>query len=281
MHRSWSSVCLNHYIASLKTILPKHHVESGARTFTPSKQISGQSAHGTGLIKNYFDTIDNGVENLDFAHDQVDIQRQEKTSILANSLLVRKCKKLSQFSTCTESVLYTTTDSSKIQLLKLCSQAEVHLYFLNQFLNGLLPQQNLGQILVQAVKPGGKYLNDLSSQYKMKELPPIQRSILLSDGITDMPVTCFNLLEQIRSFLDDQLLMTQDNCLFSFKVPYAIQMEADVRGDLNQSWFWYETQRAQCTSCSDFFAPIVVFIDSTLVNRYGKVNVEPIMFTWS
>ena len=115
----------------------------------------------------------------------------------------------------------------------------------------------------------------------MKELPPIQRSILLSDGITDMPVTCFNLLEQIRSFLDDQLLMTQDNCLFSFKVPYAIQMEADVRGDLNQSWFWCKAQRAQCTSCSDFFAPIVVFIDSTLVNRYGKVNVEPIMFTWS
>ena len=41
-----------------------------------SKQVSGQSAHGTGLIKNSFDTIENGVENLDFAHDQVDIQRQ-------------------------------------------------------------------------------------------------------------------------------------------------------------------------------------------------------------
>ena len=52
-----------------------------------------------------------------------------------------------------------------------------------------------------------------------------------------------------------------------------------MRGDLNQSWFWYEIQRAQCTSCSDFFAPIVVFIDSTPVDMYGKVNVEPIMFT--
>ena len=130
MHRSWNSVCLNHYIASLKTVLPKHHVDSGTRTFTLSTQISGQSAHGTGLIKNNSDTIEKGVENLDFAHDQVDIQRQEKTSLLANSPLARKCKKSSKFSMCTHSVFYTTTDSSKIQLSKkLCSQAEVPLYF--------------------------------------------------------------------------------------------------------------------------------------------------------
>ena len=71
----------------------------------------------------------------------------------------------------------------------------------------------------------------------MKEHQPIQRSILLSDGITVMPVTCFNFLEQIRSFLDDHWPMTQENCLFSFKDPCAIQIETDVRGDSNQSWF--------------------------------------------
>ena len=67
--------------------------------------------------------------------------------------------------------------------------------------------------------------------------------------------------------------------MYSFKDPCAIQMVTDVRGDLNQSRFWYETKRAQCTTCSDFFAPLVVFIDSTPVDMYGKVNVEPIMFT--
>ena len=134
MHRSWNSVCLNHYIASLKTILPKHHVESGTRTFNLSKQISGQSDHGMGLIKNNFDTIENGVESLDFPHDKVDIQSQEKTSLLGNSPLARKCKNSSQFSTCTDSVLYTITDSSKIQLLKLCTHAEVPLYFFESVL---------------------------------------------------------------------------------------------------------------------------------------------------
>ena len=200
MHRSWISVCLNHYIASLKTILPKHHVESGTRMFTLSTQISGQSAHGMGLIKNNLDTIENGVENLDFPHDQVDIPRREKTLLLANSPLARKCKSSSQLRTCTDSALYATADSSKIQLLKLCSQAKVPLYFFESVLKGAAALSKSGADFSAGCQTQEKYLNDLSSQYKMKQLQPIQRSILLSDGVTVMPVTCFNSLEQIRSF---------------------------------------------------------------------------------
>ena len=37
--------------------------------------------------------------------------------------------------------------------------------------------------------------------------------------------------------------------------------------------------RVQYTTCCDFFAPLVVFIDSTPVDMYGKVNVESVMFT--
>ena len=43
--------------------------------------------------------------------------------------------------------------------------------------------------------------------------------------------------------------------------------------------FWYKTQRAQCTTFCDFFAPLVVFIVSAPVYMYGKVNVERIIFT--
>ena len=51
------------------------------------------------------------------------------------------------------------------------------------------------------------------------------------------------------------------------------------KSDLNQSRLWHETQMAKCTSISDFFAPLEVFIDSTQVDMYGKVTVEPFMFT--
>jgi hypothetical protein len=52
-----------------------------------------------------------------------------------------------------------------------------------------------------------------------------------------------------------------------------------VRSDLSQSWIWYETQRAQCTPGSDFLHPQMYFIDFTLVDKYGKVNVEPFTFS--
>jgi hypothetical protein len=161
----------------------------------------------------------------------------------------------------------------------LCSQADVPLYFFESVLKWAAASSKAGVNFSSDCQTWDKYLTELSFRYKMEQLQPIQKSILLSDGITVMPGTCFNFLDQIRSLLDDQWLVTQENCLFSFKDPCAIQMVSDVRGDLNQSGFWYETQRAQCTTCSDFFAPLVVFVDSTPVDMYGKVNVEPVMFT--
>jgi hypothetical protein len=56
-------------------------------------------------------------------------------------------------------------------------------------------------------------------------------------------------------------------------------VDTGARGDLNQSRFWHETQMAECTAISDFFAPLEVFIDYPQVDMYGKVNVEPFMFT--
>ena len=63
MHRSWNSVCLNHYISGLKTILTEHHSEFGTKPHALS-QMSGPSDSGSGLAKNNADIIDNGVHKL-------------------------------------------------------------------------------------------------------------------------------------------------------------------------------------------------------------------------
>ena len=135
MHRSWNSVCFNHYIASLMTILSEQHGEFGTKPCS-LRQISGSSDSGSGLAKNNADIIDNGVHNFDFAFDHDVIQAQEHTQILTNSVLDKKYQNGAplQFYTGTSPVLYTTSDTSKIQLLKLCSQAEVPLYFFESVL---------------------------------------------------------------------------------------------------------------------------------------------------
>jgi hypothetical protein len=97
---------------------------------------------------------------------------------------------------------------SKIQLLKLCSQAEVPLYIFESVLKWAAASSKAGVDFSYCCQTRDKYLTELSFRYKMEQLQPTQRSILLSDGITVMPVTCFNFLDQIRSLLDDQWLMT-------------------------------------------------------------------------
>ena len=104
------------------------------------RQMSGPSDGGSGLDKNNDDIIDNGVHNFDFdfdiAHDHDGIQAQEHAQILTNSVFEKKYKNGDPllFNARTSPVLYTTSDTSKIQLLKLCSQAEVPLYFFESVL---------------------------------------------------------------------------------------------------------------------------------------------------
>ena len=92
MQRSWNSVCLNHFIASLTTILSEHHGEFGTKPCTLLRQMSEPSASGSGLVKNNADIIDNSVHNFDFALDQDVIQTQECAQILTNSVLEKKYK---------------------------------------------------------------------------------------------------------------------------------------------------------------------------------------------
>ena len=102
--------------------------------------MSGPSDSWSGLAQNKADIIDNDAHNFDFdfdfAHDHDGIQAQERAQILTNSVLEKKHKNGAppQFDARSSPVLYTTSDTSKIQLLKLCSQAEVPLYFFESVL---------------------------------------------------------------------------------------------------------------------------------------------------
>jgi hypothetical protein len=207
MHRSWSSVCLNQYISGLKTIWNKHHGEFGTKP-RAHRQMSGPSDSGSGLAKNNADIIDNSVDNFDFTHDHDMIQAQECAQMLTNSVLdkIYQNGAPSQFDARTCPVHYTTSDTSKIQLLRLCSQADVPLYLFESVLKWAAASSKAGVDFSSGCQTWDKYLTALSFRYKMEQLQPIQRSTLLSDGITVMSVTCFNFLDQIQSLLDDQWL---------------------------------------------------------------------------
>ena len=134
----------------------------------------GPSDSGSGLAKNNADIIDNGVHNFDFdfAHDHDVIQAQEHAQILTNSVLEKKYKNGAppQFDARTSPVLYTTSDTSKIELLKLCSQAEVPLYFFESVLKWAAASSKAGVDFSSGCQTWEKYLTELSLRYKMEWL---------------------------------------------------------------------------------------------------------------
>jgi hypothetical protein len=143
--------------------LSEHHDGFGIKPCALS-QMSRPSDSGSGLAKNNVDILDNGVHNFDFAHDHVVIQLQESTSILTISLLEKKYKNGGplQLNASTSPLLYTTSDTSKIQLLRLCSQAEVPLYFFESVLKWAAASSKAGVDFRSGCQTWDKYLTELS-----------------------------------------------------------------------------------------------------------------------
>ena len=110
------------------------------------------------MAQNIIDIIDNGIDHFYFAPNHVVINVLESVSILTNLFLRSNTKIEVLYNLMLVLVLFlilnTTHYTSKIQLLKLCSQAEVPLHFLNQISSGLLPHQKQEQISIMAGKLG-------------------------------------------------------------------------------------------------------------------------------
>jgi hypothetical protein len=134
--------------------------------------MSGLSDSGSGLAKNSDDIIDNGVHHFDFAHDHDVIQAQERAQILTNSVLEKKYKNGAplQVDARTSPVLYTTSDTNKIQLLKLCLQADVPLYFFESVLKWAADSSKAGVDFSSGCQTWDKYLTEHSFRYKMEQL---------------------------------------------------------------------------------------------------------------
>jgi hypothetical protein len=175
-------------------------------------------------------------------------------------------------------VLFTADDTSSLKLLKLLMQGEAPLYFFEAIQKWAFDAWSCGATFRAVPHVRQKYLDDLSGRLSMEKLRPFPKFVQLTNG-SRKAVYCFPFVEHVKSLLDDQFLMQQENCLFSFNDPFAIQEDTGVRADVNCSRFWHETQKEMCTGPTDFFAPLVLFIDSTPIDMYGKVSVEPLMMT--
>ena len=249
-HRSCNIKCSHDFGTTLRSSLSApQNTAFGAQNHAFGQDASTMTSRCRGAVESHFDIANKGDDIFGFTLDPVHVGGDEKgfqDSVPAMDLGL-SIKPNNQHISGSGEVLYTQANTMKIKLLKLCHQAEAPLYLFESILQWAAEAANTGVSFSPAGQSCDNYLKELCSRFKMENLRPIQRSLLLADGATNKHVSCFSFLDQFRSLLDNQWLMTQENCLFSFTDPCALQVDTGAIGDLNQSRFWHETQMAECT----------------------------------
>ena len=108
---------------------------------------------------------------------------------------------------------------------------------------------------------------------------PKQTNLLLPSG-RHIPVTTFSMRTCIASILLDKTLMDPKNLLLDVDDPFTPQTQNGILDDLNSGWWHKETSLDICTHPNrDILLPLVFFIDGTVLDKLGKLSVEPVSFT--
>ena len=112
-----------------------------------------------------------------------------------------------------------------------------------------------------------------------KEIEPKVKEVYLSHGAR-IPVVYFSFRAAVASLLSNSELMKDDNLLLNPNDPFHSMPDGSTLSDLNSGWWFRETcQMFSLEPRKDILLPIILFIDGSTIDTYGKMSVEPITFT--
>ena len=113
-----------------------------------------------------------------------------------------------------------------------------------------------------------------------KEIEPKMKEVYLSHGAR-IPVVYFLFRASIASLLSNADLMKDKNLLLNPNNPFdSMPDDGSTLSELNSGWWYRETcQMFSLQPHKDILLPIILFIDGSTINKYGKMSVKPITFT--
>ncbi len=114
-----------------------------------------------------------------------------------------------------------------------------------------------------------------------KEIEPKIKEVYLSHGAR-IPVVYFSFRAAVASLLSNAELMKDENLLLNPNNPFdSVPDDAgSTLSELNSGWWYRETcQMFSLKPQKDLLLPIILFIDGSTIDSYGKMSVEPITFT--
>ena len=115
-------------------------------------------------------------------------------------------------------------------------------------------------------------------QFSLAMKPNITNLVLPSGNSIELITSSFK--AQVTSLLTDYELMQTGNLLLNSENPFLPNRNAQKFADLDSGWWYKETRELLCRNPSrHILLPLVFFIDSSNVDKSGRLAVEPVTFT--
>ena len=167
---------------------------------------------------------------------------------------------------------YTLDDIAHLNLMNLCKELRAPLYAFDSILDWAQNAKASGYRFPTDAPSRKTFLDGLYKRFNMTNIKPKETIVALFPNKSAKVVT-FSFIDMVQSLLDDSSLTIPSNLID----PSAIS-DDDISDIHTGSWF-KAASVLLCINDSNVLCPIILFIDKTQVDTFGKWTLEPVLFT--
>jgi hypothetical protein len=193
------------------------------------------------------------------------------------------CRRKTHLIKDTRNIVYGTTDQSCIELLSILQSHQAPVAPLYIEINKWVRNWQYTTAFDYNPKPKSSLISSLESRFDYSHMHPKTIQVTLPKSSEKVPLTIHSFEDVMYSLLRDEYLMQDDNLLFHNNNPFAPPptQTPEVYYDINDGENYRNAYNLYCSKQQDeaVLCPIILFVDKTHVDTYGRLTLEPVNIT--
>ena len=157
--------------------------------------------------------------------------------------------------------------------MNLCHDLHAPQHAYNKILNWAQDSKLSGYTFSTNAPSWTMYLKQLYQHFNMHNIKPKLVSSELYP-YKQAEIVTFPFAEMFKSLLFDETLSSSQNILRHTK-----NNNNNNLSDINSGSWYQQAQSLLCKDHNDYLCPIILFIDKTQIDVFGKWSLEPVLFT--
>ena len=157
--------------------------------------------------------------------------------------------------------------------MNLCHDLHAPQHAYNKILNWAQDSKLSGYTFSTNAPSWTMYLKELYQCFNMQNIKPKLVSSELYP-YKQAEIVTFPFTEMFKSLLFDETLSSSQNIL-----SHSMNNNNNDLSDINSGSWYQQAQSLLCKDHNDYLCPIILFIDKTQIDVFGKWSLEPVLFT--